>query len=255
MTKRILTHNEIWRLTFFKMAIVRHVGFVKIWTFEQPLRLSGQICVTVQNVVKIGRRFWRYRDFWWSSRWRPVAILDFPNFKILVTDRVSRSISLYQISSKSVKRLRSCHIQQFSKWRPSAILDLQGVFWAYPRRVLGGLYHCAKFSWNFCSSLAWKCLHACLFGVFWSKMGIRDTFCIFIPLGIEYHSIDIEYISRRKIRHTAHSNEWEGKCRIIVSKTTSGFNSDSIIRLYALGLLLESPFVPSSIDRWAVRAK
>ena len=38
-------------------------------------------------------------------------------------------------------------------------------------------------------------------------------------------------------------------------KTTSGFNSDRTVRQYAHGLLLESPFVPSSADRWAVRAK
>jgi len=40
-----------------------------------------------------------------------------------------------------------------------------------------------------------------------------------------------------------------------VAKTTSGFNSDHAGRLYSRGLLLESPFVPSSTDCWAVRAK
>jgi len=40
-----------------------------------------------------------------------------------------------------------------------------------------------------------------------------------------------------------------------VTKTTSGFNSHRTIRQYAHGLLLESPFVPSSTDRWSVRAK
>jgi len=40
-----------------------------------------------------------------------------------------------------------------------------------------------------------------------------------------------------------------------VAKTTSGFNSDRTIRQYAHGLLPESPFVPSSTDRWAVQAK
>jgi len=40
-----------------------------------------------------------------------------------------------------------------------------------------------------------------------------------------------------------------------VAKTTSGFNSDCIIRQHAHGLLLESPFVPSSTNHWAVRAK
>jgi len=40
-----------------------------------------------------------------------------------------------------------------------------------------------------------------------------------------------------------------------VDKTTSGLNSDRTIRQYAHDLLLESPFVPSSTDCWAVRAK
>jgi len=40
-----------------------------------------------------------------------------------------------------------------------------------------------------------------------------------------------------------------------VNKTTSSFNSDRTIRQYAHGLLLESLFVPTSTDRWAVRVK
>ena len=35
----------------------------------------------------------------------------------------------------------------------------------------------------------------------------------------------------------------------------SGFNSDRKIRQYAHGLLLETPFVTSSTDCWAIRAK
>jgi len=35
----------------------------------------------------------------------------------------------------------------------------------------------------------------------------------------------------------------------------SSFNFGKAIQQYAHGLLLESQFVPSSIDRWAVRAK
>ena len=55
--------------------------------------------------------------------------------------------SLYQILSKSVKRLqRYSDLTGFSsKWGPSAILDLLGVDWDHPRRLLDGLYRCAKF--------------------------------------------------------------------------------------------------------------
>ena len=54
--------------------------------------------------------------------------------------------SLYQILSKSVKRLqRYSDLTVFSQWRPSAILDLLGAYWDHPRRPLDGLYRCAKF--------------------------------------------------------------------------------------------------------------
>jgi len=54
--------------------------------------------------------------------------------------------SLYQISSKSVKRLQIYGDLTvfFSKWRPSAILDLLGAYWDHPRRPLDGVYRCAK---------------------------------------------------------------------------------------------------------------
>ena len=59
--------------------------------------------------------------------------------------------SLYQNSSKSVKGLQRCGgLTVFSKWRPSAILDLLGADWDHPRRLVDGLYRCAKFGWNRC---------------------------------------------------------------------------------------------------------
>jgi len=42
---------------------------------------------------------------------------------------------------------------------------------------------------------------------------------------------------------------------MIVAKTTSGLNSDRTVWQYTHGLLLESSFVPSSIDCWAIQAK
>ena len=43
-------------------------------------------------------------------------------------------------------------IFNFSRWRPSAILDLFYACWDHPRRVLGGLCDCAKFGCNRCSN-------------------------------------------------------------------------------------------------------
>ena len=72
-----------------------------------------------------------------------------------------------QISSKSVKRLRRYgDLTVFSKWRPSAILDLSGAYWDHPRRLLGGLYRWAKFGWNRCSTFDnMKVLIFCAFGL------------------------------------------------------------------------------------------
>ena len=51
--------------------------------------------------------------------------------------------------SKSVKcLLRYCNFSIFSRWRPSAILDLWNAYLGHPRGELGGLYHCAKFRWH-----------------------------------------------------------------------------------------------------------
>jgi len=40
----------------------------------------------------------------------------------------------------------------FSRWRLSAILDLFAAFLDYPQSIFGGLYWCAKFGWDPCSS-------------------------------------------------------------------------------------------------------
>jgi len=55
---------------------------------------------------------------------------------------------------------------KFSKWRPSAILDLSGAYWDHQRRLVGGLYRCAKFGWNRCSIFDnMKVLIFCAFGM------------------------------------------------------------------------------------------
>jgi len=67
--------------------------------------------------------------------------------------------------------LRYGDLSRFSKWRPSAMLDLLWARLEHPWRVFGGTYHCAKICWNryfsfdntqvlvfFKTSLAWKCL-------------------------------------------------------------------------------------------------
>jgi len=69
---------------------------------------------------------------------------------------------------KSIKRLlRDGDLTVFfSKWRPSAILDLSGAYWDHPRRLLGGLYRCTEFGWNRCCTFDnMKVLIFCAFGL------------------------------------------------------------------------------------------
>ena len=54
----------------------------------------------------------------------------------------------------------------FFKKAASAILDMTGVYWDHPRRLLGGLYRYAKFGWNRCSTFDnMKVLIFCVFGL------------------------------------------------------------------------------------------
>jgi len=69
------------------------------------------------------------------------------------TSQEGRSASPCQIWSKSVKpRPRYGNFSIFPRWRPSAILDLLCVCSDNPQRAFGGLYRCAKFGSNRCSS-------------------------------------------------------------------------------------------------------
>jgi len=87
--------------------------------------------------------------------WQPCELLYTCYLPYLLTYLLKGQYAwLCQISSKSVKRLpRYGDLTDFAKWRPSAILDLFGGYWDIPRLPLGGLYRCAKFGWNRCSSL------------------------------------------------------------------------------------------------------
>jgi len=88
------------------------------------------------------------------SRWRPPPswILNFQNFNGR-NGQEGQNASWCQILSKSLEqRPRYDDFSTFPRWRPSAILDLWCVCWDHLRGAFGGLYHCAKFGWNRCSS-------------------------------------------------------------------------------------------------------
>jgi len=97
---RINRFCSVANFPFFKLAAVRHLGFIK-------LEISTSGAVRKHNM----RRPAKFRE-----------------------DRSNRSGDMAYF--------------RFSRWRPSAILDLFYVCWDHPLRVLGGLCYCAKFGCN-----------------------------------------------------------------------------------------------------------
>jgi len=47
--------QAVAKTTFLKMTAIRHLGFLKVSVFEQPLMSRGPICTILQNFVKIGQ--------------------------------------------------------------------------------------------------------------------------------------------------------------------------------------------------------
>jgi len=138
----------IWRwqpsaiLDFYKFKLNgQHVGGTK---YVYPYQISLQ---SIEPLL-------RYGDFsvFYDSGRRHLGFLNFWNFNGRDAQD-SRTASSCQIWLKSVEpRPRHGDFSIFPIWRPSAILDLWFVYSDHPWRAVGGLYHCAKFGWNRCSS-------------------------------------------------------------------------------------------------------
>ena len=142
------TVAKIWRFNGFYNG-----GRPPSWICE--IRIFLLVCAVKGYILHQRTKFHKDR----SNRYGDIAIFvifqdggrrhfgfsKIRNFNDRCAARV-KCASLYQILSKSVKRLqRYSDLTFFSKWRPSAILDLLGADWDHPRRVLVGLYRCAKF--------------------------------------------------------------------------------------------------------------
>ena len=73
-------------------------------------------------------------------------------------------------------------IFDFSRWRPSAILDWFYVCWDHPQTVFGGLCDCAKFGGNRCSNFdSMQILIFCTLSlkmpIHAPKLGVFGSFC------------------------------------------------------------------------------
>jgi len=125
------------------------------------------------------------------SKWRPPPswIFKFVKFYWLTVSGGPRHVTV-PISSQSVVTLRRyCAFLNFSRWRPSAILDLFGAYLDHLQWVFVGLYHSAKFGYDRCSSF--YNMNISIFGPFGWKMPIYapkiGVFGQFDPInGLQY---------------------------------------------------------------------
>ena len=73
----------------------------------------------------------------------------------------------------SIKQVMRCHSLIF---KLSAIFDFFGAYFYHPRRVVVGLYRCAKFSWDQCSTFDNK-----VFNIWSIWLESRPKNCVFPP--------------------------------------------------------------------------
>jgi len=134
---------------------------------------GGPRRITIPNFVKIGHSVVEMLRIFEFFRWPPPPswIFEIAKFYWLLGSRGSRCINLpnfVKIGQSVAKILRFFN---FSRWRPSAILDLFGAYLDHPQWVLVGLYHCAKFGYDRCSSF--YNMNISIFGTFGWKMPIH----------------------------------------------------------------------------------
>jgi len=143
---------------------------LRSWIFEivnfYLLSVSGgSRRITVSNFVKIGRSVAEILRFFEFSRCRPPPswIFESAKFYWLFGSRGWRCISISMpnfvtIGQSVAKTLR---FFDFSRWRPSTILDLFEAYLDHQQRVFGGLYHSEKFGYDRCSSFYKPPAHRC----------------------------------------------------------------------------------------------
>jgi len=134
------------------MAIGHHVEFLL-------RRSGGSRYITVPNFV-IGQTDAEILQSFDFSRWPSPKtwILKLAKFYLLTVSRGPSHITkveTYQPAKFRQNRSIGCkdiRFVDFSRWRPSAVLDLFGPHLDHQQRVIGGLYHSVKFGYDWCSS-------------------------------------------------------------------------------------------------------
>ena len=138
----------------FKMAAVRHLGFLKFGNFNflsgSEAKCDSLDQISQRSVEQI-RRYGLFSIFQDGGR-APSWIFKCWKFQLQVpfAGPICVIVPNFAEIGRTVPEIWP--IFDFFIWRPSAILDLFYACWDHPRRVFGGLCHCAKFGCNRCSN-------------------------------------------------------------------------------------------------------
>jgi len=144
MRHRAKFHHNRSRFNAFQNGGRPPSWICEIRIFLQSERLRDKFCISIPNFVKIGD----IAIFVIFQVAAAAILFFFQKFEILTAYNGKRPIcvavpNLIEIGQTVAEIWRFNGF--FSKWRPSAILDLLGAYWDHPRRPLDGLYRCAKF--------------------------------------------------------------------------------------------------------------
>jgi len=134
-------------------------------------RRSGALrYITMPNFVEIGQSIMEILQFFDFSKCPPLPsrFFEFVTFYWLKRSRLLRcniKPNFVKIGANPLQRY--CYFSIF-KMVAAAILDLFGAYLDHPQRVLSGLYQCAKFGYDRCSSF--DNMNVLIFGTFcWKK--------------------------------------------------------------------------------------
>ena len=104
--------------------------------------------------LKLSFRCWDITIFFQFSRWLPLPswIFEIVKFYWLLGCRGSSRIGMPNFVKIGQSVAKILTFVDFTRWRPSAILDLFEAYLDHQQWVFGGLYHSAKFGYDRWSS-------------------------------------------------------------------------------------------------------
>jgi len=151
---RINIYCSMADFLFFKIAAVRHLGFLKVGNFNfvpsSEARYASS-CKISRRSVEPFQRYGRLSIFQDGGR-PPSWIFKSGKFQLPVQFGGPICVTVPNFAKIGQNVPETWPIFDFSRWRPSAILDLFYASWDHSRRVFGGLCDCAKFGGNRCSN-------------------------------------------------------------------------------------------------------